>query len=223
MKNRQRLQIGSVLLTLFCCFFIFSPLIFFGESPKPRPLAILATKATPPPEILAALEKCETDRLAIVAANAGIVVANDSLKAATADKAKATAAAAADYANFLALWSQYYGPTPPPPTPPVPPEPPVPVPPVPPAPTAPTLLLIAATGDWCDACNAVKADTLPGLQKAMGDKLTVVDYSSGVAKKAYPESVLVPRWVLTRPDGKVEKKIGYMDLDKVNAWLGAKR
>lgn len=100
-------------------------------------------------------------------------------------------------------------------------------PPDPPKPTQATLLLITGEGDWCEACSAVKADTLPTIQKSLGDRLTMVDYSDAKAAKAFSESVLVPRWVLTRPDGKVEKAIGYKTVAEIDAWIakqpGAKK
>ena len=219
MKKSKR---SHYLNALLASFFLFSAPLPLFSADTARPLAILAVKTTPPAEILAALEKCETDRLAIAAADSGIAVANDSLKAATADKAKASAAAASDYAAFLQLWSQFYGPTPPPPTPAPPPEPPPtppPVPPTPPVPAKPTLLLITATGGWCTACTQFASDVLPTLQSQMGDTLKVVDYADDAAKKAYPESVLVPRFALTRPDGTVEKSIGYMTLQQIKDWI----
>ena len=106
------------------------------------------------------------------------------------------------------------GPTPPPNPPPQPP------PPVPPPATKTTLLLISATGDWCQACIQTKADTVPGVQTLLGDAFKTVDYTSEEAKKAYSESALVPRWALTRADGTVEKKIGYLSIDQVKAWIG---
>jgi hypothetical protein len=114
--------------------------------------------------------------------------------------------------------------TPLPPKPPEPPQPPQPPkPPEPPVPTLPTLTLITTlpNATWqCEACNALKADTLPALTAALGSRLSQVSYDSDTAKKEYPQSALVPRWVLHRPDGTVERKIGYQTVDQVNAWIG---
>jgi hypothetical protein len=108
-----------------------------------------------------------------------------------------------------------------PPEPPLPPEPPQP--PDPPKPTLTTLLLITASGNWCDACTAVAADTVPTLKASLGNRLTVADYQDAAAKTAYPESALVPRWVLTRPDGKIEKAIGYKTASEIEAWIAGEK
>lgn len=108
------------------------------------------------------------------------------------------------------------GPAPGPTPPPVPP-----VPPTPPPVTLPTLVLITSIegAAWCSACIAVKTDTLPGLTASLGSRLSVVGYASDTAKNEYSQSALVPRWVLHRPDGTVERRIGYQTTDQINAWL----
>ena len=202
----------------WCC-----PVAYTADTPVP--LIRQSAKATPPQNILDALTACEADRQAIAAADAAIASANATLKDATDDKGKAQLAATNDYAAFIALWSSLYSPTPappvPPPTPPTPPVPPTP-PPTPPPVAQTSLTLITATGDWCAACLSVAKDTLPAMQTSLGSRLTVADYSSAAAKTFYPESAFVPRWVLTRADGTVEKKIGYLTVQQVQDWIGSK-
>lgn len=111
------------------------------------------------------------------------------------------------------------GPGPQPPLPDPGPAP-VPDPPKPVPPAGPALLLITATGDWCEACKQTKSEILPKLQPQLGERLKVVDYATPEAKTAFPESAFVPRWVLTRPDGKRETRIGFLSLDQLNAWMG---
>ena len=195
-------------------------------TPPPVTKKVAAPKAVSLPQnLLDALAVCEADRQAVGAADASIAAAQAQLTAATDAKGKATLAAANDYAAFLTLWQSLYPtPAPPvPPTPPVPPPVPPPTPPTPP-PTPPAvttkLTLIEGTGTWCAACAAVDTDTLPALKTLLGADLSVFDYTAAAAKIAYPESALVPRWVLTRPDGTVEKKIGYLTIEQAKAWLG---
>lgn len=113
-------------------------------------------------------------------------------------------------------------PTPPAPTPPVPviPTPPVP-PPLPPLASS-TLTLITAEGNWCAACLSLHNDTLPVIEKTYAGRLKELDYASAEAKTLYPESAFVPRWILKRPDGTTEKKIGYLTAAQVDQWMGAK-
>ena len=119
---------------------------------------------------------------------------------------------------------------------PIPPAPPAPVPtpvPDPPAPPAPvptppvakaTLSMISATNvNWCEACNWEKANAVPALQSTLGSRFATYDYLSNEAKKLYPESALLPRWVLTRPDGTVEKRTGAVDSDTLLKWVEGKR
>ena len=210
------------ILILALAVLLFSPVGRCGDA---APLALKATTAAPaakavPQSLLDALEAVERDRIAIIMADTSLGIASQGVAVATRQRAEASASMAVSQAAFLRIYAEIYGVVipPPPPTPPVPPEPPVPDPPVPPAPTQPTLLLITASGAWCDACNQLKSDTLPGLKTTLGPRLTVVDYTDPMAK-AYSESALVPRWVLTRPDGKTEKLIGYKTVDQINAWL----
>lgn len=216
-------RVISMLMLAVACGWCVCPPAYTADSPA-KPVVAKTVKATPPANITDLLAQCEADRQAIASADAAIADANATLKSATDAKGAAQLAATNDYAAFLQLWSTLYstGPAPPAPAP-VPTPTPTPVPPTPPTPTPPvvhtTLTLITATGTWCAACTQLEADTMPGLRTELGDRLTVVDYTSAAAKTLYPESALVPRWVLTWPDGTKEKKIGYLTTDQLNAWL----
>lgn len=183
----------------------------------PAKTAVVKTTARAIPQsLLDALALCERDREAIVTAQVTV-------DAATAAKAKAILDCENDYKALVALLESLYGPVPIPPTPPVPPTPPPTPPPNPPTPppvVLPQLTLVTATGSWCQACVEVERDIVPSLKTNAGLTFKEVLYTDAEAAKVYPESVLVPRWVLTRPDGKVEKKIGYMTPAEVDQWIG---
>jgi hypothetical protein len=168
-----------------------------------------------PQELLDALMKIEGDKQDSLTADAAISVAQVALDDGTKAKATAETSKLADVAAYWTIWTKLYGP-PPVPQPPGPPQPPQ-----PPPEAKDTLSLITTneTANWCQACVQVRNDTLPGLKTKLGDHLAVLEYTTDAAKKLYPESALVPRWHLLRADGKVEKKVGYLSLDQVNAWL----
>ena len=212
---------------------LLSALLFVGSCPEvvvcpadlpAKAATVKLNKATPPQVILDALAKCEEDRLNVLSADISLAVAKAATDQATKQKADAQAATAVDQANFLRLWAEIYG-TGPAPTPPIPPQPP-PIPPTPPTPPTPPpavlpqLTLVTATGSWCQACVEVEGDTVPALKTNAGIAFKSILYTDAEAAKVYPGSALVPRWVLTRPDGKVERKIGYMMPAEIDQWIG---
>ncbi len=207
---------------------LLSALLFVGSCPElvvfpaDLPAKVATVKATAgaiPQVLLDALALCQRDREAIVTAQATVDAA---MKA----KTKAILDCENDYKALVALLESLYGPSPQPPQPPQPPEPPKPPeppqPPEPPKPPVvlPQLTLVTATGSWCQACTQTETDTVPGLKSNAAIVFKSILYTDAEVAKVYPESALVPRWVLTRPDGKVEKKIGYMTPAEINQWIG---
>lgn len=216
MKSLRWLLMAALLLSVHC-----RGWPAFPADPPAKVAVVKTTARAIPQSILDALEKCEQDRINIMAADISLGIAKVAVERATADKASATAASAIDQANFLKLWAELYGPTPQPPQPPEPPKPPEPPqPPQPPVVVLPQLTLVTATGSWCQACTQTDGDTVPGLKVNAGIMFKRILYTDDEAAKIFPQSALVPRWVLTRPDGKVEKKIGYMTPAEVDQWIG---
>ena len=219
MKSLRRLLLTAMLCAGSC-----PELAVFPADPPAKVAVVKTAKQAIPQVLLDALEKCEKDRLDNLAADVSLAVANAAVEQAAKQKADAQAAAAIDYANFLRLWAEIYG-TGPAPQPPTPPQPP-PVPPTPPTPPTPppvvlpALTLVTATGNWCLACTQTEGDTVPALKANAGITFKSILYTDAEAAKVFPQSALVPRWVLTWPDGKVEKKIGYLTVDQVNQWIG---
>jgi hypothetical protein len=199
MKSLRWLLMAALLLSVHC-----RGWPAFPADPPAKVAAVRTSKQTIPQSLLDALALCERDREAIVTAQATVDAA---MKA----KAKAVLDCENDYKALVALLESLYGPTPQPPQPPKPPEPPVVV--------LPRLTLVTATGSWCQACLQTESDTVPGLKANAGITFKSVLYTDDAAK-IYAESALVPRWVLTRPDGKVEKKIGYLTTEQLDQWIG---
>lgn len=210
MKSLRWLLMTALLLSVNCRGWP----VFPADLP-PKIAAVKTTKATIPQALLDALALCERDREAIITAQATV-------DAATKAKAAAIVDCENDYKALVALLESLYGPTPTPfpPTPPVPPVPPVPPTPPPTPIILPALTLVTATGSWCVACNQTDGDTVPALKANAGIMFKRILYTDDEAAKIFPQSALVPRWVLTRPDGKVEKKIGYLTAEQVNQWIG---
>jgi len=61
---------------------------------------------------------------------------------------------------------------------------------------------------------------VPSLKTNAGLTFKRILYTDDEAAKIFPQSALVPRWVLMRPDGKVERKIGYMSPTEIDQWIG---
>ena len=108
-------------------------------------------------------------------------------------------------------------PTPPPTPTPTPPPTPTPTPTPPPAPAV-TLTLISAPTSMCPYCGQVEAESVPTLKTQLGASFTEVQYTDPLAQKVYGEDNRVPRWVINR-NGTVEKKLGYLTLPQLQAWI----
>lgn len=117
--------------------------------------AVTTTKQAVPQSLLDALERCEADRVAVIAADISLGIATQAVAKATKQRVEATAALRADTAAFIQLWAAIYGtiPDPPPPDPPEPPKPPV-----PPAPVIQRvqIVVIEETGDSTPAFSKIR-------------------------------------------------------------------
>ena len=125
---------------------ILLPLMLAADQPK---------KATPPQAIVDALAKVAKDQADSDVASAAAKIAEDARITAVAQKATADAAKATDYALFLQLVADSYGPVVPP-TPPTPVPVPTPTPPTPvpvPVPVVPTKLRTAIFYDTSGAAT----------------------------------------------------------------------
>ncbi len=106
------------------------------------------------------------------------------------------------------------------------PAPPVPTPPGPnpPDPTQTAKLLVIEQPANCPACVNFDAKVLPFLTAA-GVEVTKINATDPAALKVYPESAMIPRFVATKPDGTIIKKVNddpTFNPDLFKAWIGVK-
>lgn len=174
------------------------------------------TPPAPPPDIVGLATLVKSDSALVTADATAVKGASDALATAqaklTADQAKLDKEKQA-LADALGL-----NPAPLPV-----PGPPVPTPPNPAPVTTASLVVITAGPNqkWCPYCTTFETQIRPALAAMPGVTLTTVLYNDPQAQQLYPEA-RVPRFVLTRANGTVEKKVGLMALADFQTWIGTK-
>jgi hypothetical protein len=185
--------------------------------------------STVPADLLAAMQTVEADRALLVARNDAVEAATRALQNASNQAAAIKDKFGKDKAAENALHNKYYPPDPTPtpspePTPqPTPAPTPAPTPQPAPNPPAPpvkklSLVLITDSSGACKYCDWVKQWAVPSVKASLGDSFREIEYTTAEANSIYPDTQ-VPRWLLTKNNGTVEKKVGAMTPEAIKAWV----